>query len=62
MLTPAKVGGLVLRKAVSLLFMVCFRGRLLTRALASVSSMRVWLCIICARSPKGGGGGSGPST
>ena len=60
-LDPAKVGSLVLRKAVSLSFMVCSRGRLLMRALASVSSMRVWLCIIYARSPRDGGGGSGTS-
>jgi hypothetical protein len=51
---PAKVGGLVLRKAVSLSFMFCPRGCRLTRALANVSSMRVWLWIICARSPRGG--------
>ena len=38
---PAKVGGLVLRKAVSLSFMVCSRGRLLMMALARASSMRV---------------------
>ena len=40
---PAKVVGLVRRKAVSLSFMVCSRDRLFMRALASVSKMRVWL-------------------
>src|SRR6185369_13499752 len=63
LLDPAKVGGLALRKAVSLSLKVCSRGCLFTRALASVSSMRVWLWIICARSVKGGGGGgSGASS
>ena len=61
LLDPAKVGGLVIRKAISLSFMVCSRGCLLTRALARASSMRVRLLIAGSRSLKGGGGGSGAS-
>src|SRR6185436_16775921 len=54
-----KSGWLGSQEAVSLSLKVCSRGCLFTRALASVSSMRVWLWIICARSVKGGGGGGG---
>ena len=41
LLDPAKVGGLGLKKAVSLSFMVCSRCCVLMRALAKAFSMRV---------------------